>query len=88
MNCKHVIKYGWLVLRLLLLQKIYIIVHELCTILGGILTLQIVKETRIFASFLKLNNTPQNVWGKVDDLSFFDYLSPFCFLLIEFHCIF
>ena len=21
----------------------------------------------------------------VDDLSFFDYLSPFCFLLIEFH---
>ena len=23
--------------------------------------------------------------GRVDDLSFFDYLSPFCFLLIEFH---
>ena len=22
----------------------------------------------------------------MDDLSFFDYLSPFCFLLIEFHC--
>ena len=26
--------------------------------------------------------------GRVDDLSFFYYLSPFCFLLIEFHCIF
>ena len=26
--------------------------------------------------------------GRVDDLSFFDYLSPFCFLLIEFHCYF
>ena len=26
--------------------------------------------------------------GRVDDLSFFDYLSPFCLLLIEFHCIF
>ena len=26
--------------------------------------------------------------GRVDDLSFFDYLSPFCFLLIEFHCSF
>ena len=26
--------------------------------------------------------------GRVDDLSFFDYLSPFCFLLIEFHCTF
>ena len=26
--------------------------------------------------------------GRVDDLSFFDYLSPFCFLLIEFHYIF
>ena len=24
----------------------------------------------------------------MDDLSFFDYLSPFCFLLIEFHCTF
>ena len=23
--------------------------------------------------------------GRVDDLSFFDYLNPFCFLLIEFH---
>ena len=23
--------------------------------------------------------------GRVDDLSFFDYLSPFCFLLIKFH---
>ena len=23
--------------------------------------------------------------GRVDDLSFFDYSSPFCFLLIEFH---
>ena len=28
------------------------------------------------------------VQWRVDDLSFFDYLSPFCFLLIEFHCIF
>ena len=26
--------------------------------------------------------------GRVDDSSFFDYLSPFCFLLIEFHCSF
>ena len=26
--------------------------------------------------------------GRVDDLSFFDYLSPFCFLLIEFYCTF
>ena len=26
--------------------------------------------------------------GRVDDLSFFEYLSPFCFLSIEFHCIF
>ena len=26
--------------------------------------------------------------GRVDDLSRFDYLSPFCFLLIEFHCSF
>ena len=25
---------------------------------------------------------------RVDDLSFFEYLSPFCFLLIEFHCAF
>ena len=24
----------------------------------------------------------------MDDLSFFDYLSPFCFLLIEFLCTF
>ena len=27
-------------------------------------------------------------WGVVDDLSFFDYPSPFYFLLIEFHSIF
>ena len=26
--------------------------------------------------------------GGVDDLSFFDYLSPLCFLLIEFQCTF
>ena len=26
--------------------------------------------------------------GLVDDLSFFDYSSPFCFLLVGFHCIF
>ena len=26
--------------------------------------------------------------GRVDDLSFFDCLSPFCFLFIEFHCTF
>ena len=25
---------------------------------------------------------------RVDDLSFFDYLSSFCFLSIEFHCTF
>ena len=24
--------------------------------------------------------------GRVDDLPFFEYLSPFCFLSIEFHC--
>ena len=27
-------------------------------------------------------------WGSVVNLSFFNYLSPFCFLLIEFHCSF
>ena len=26
--------------------------------------------------------------GRVDDLSFFEYLSQFCFLSIEFHCTF
>ena len=26
--------------------------------------------------------------GRVDDLSFFEYLSPFCFLSIKFHCTF
>ena len=26
--------------------------------------------------------------GRVDDLSFLEYLSPFCFLLIKFHCTF
>ena len=26
--------------------------------------------------------------GRVDDLSFFEYLSPFCFLSIELHCSF
>ena len=26
--------------------------------------------------------------GRVDDFSFFDCSSPFCFLLIEFHCTF
>ena len=26
--------------------------------------------------------------GRVDDLSFFEYLNPFCFLSIEFHCTF
>ena len=26
--------------------------------------------------------------GRVDDFSFFYCLSPFCFLLIEYHCIF
>ena len=28
------------------------------------------------------------LWGRVDDLSFFEYLSPFCFLSFEFHCTF
>ena len=28
------------------------------------------------------------LWGRVDDLSFFEYLSPFVFLSIEFHCTF
>ena len=27
-------------------------------------------------------------WGTMDDSSFFDCLSQFCFLLIEFHCTF
>ena len=26
--------------------------------------------------------------GRVEDLAFFQYLSPFCFLSIEFHCAF
>ena len=26
--------------------------------------------------------------GRVDDLSFFEYISTFCFLSIEFHCTF
>ena len=26
--------------------------------------------------------------GRGDDLSFFEYLSPFCFLSVEFHCTF
>ena len=26
--------------------------------------------------------------GRVDDSSFFEYLRPFCFLLVEFHCSF
>ena len=29
-----------------------------------------------------------NFTGRVDDSPFFDYLSPFCFLLIEFYCSF
>ena len=29
-----------------------------------------------------------NFGGRVDDLSFFEYLSPFCFLSTEFHCTF
>ena len=29
-----------------------------------------------------------SISGRVDDLSFIDYSSPFCFLLNEFHCIF
>ena len=28
------------------------------------------------------------VWGRVDDFLLFDCLSPFCFLLIKFHCTF
>ena len=28
------------------------------------------------------------VRGRVDDLSIFEYLSPICFLSIEFHCTF
>ena len=31
------------------------------------------------------NNLPRE---RVDDLSFFNYLNPFCFLLIDFHCTF
>ena len=30
----------------------------------------------------------RHTFSSLDDLSFFDYLSPLCFLLIEFHCIF
>ena len=31
---------------------------------------------------------PLNVLGRVDDLSFFEYLNTSCFLSIEFHCTF
>ena len=31
---------------------------------------------------------PREIRGRVDDLSFFEYLSPLCFLSIEFHCTF
>ena len=32
--------------------------------------------------------TTCKIRGRVDDLSFLEYLSPFCFLSIEFHCTF
>ena len=44
----------------------------------------LIKQTAI--SPLTRNSTKRR--GRVDDLSFFDYLSSFCFLLIEFHCTF
>ena len=40
---------------------------------------------------LKLRNRKGSIkfrQGRVDDLPFFDYSSPFCFMLIEFNCIF
>ena len=36
----------------------------------------------------KLENLFTRETVRVDDLSFFDYLSPFCILSIEFHCTF
>ena len=35
--------------------------------------------------FRKCFKTTDFSRGRVDDLSFFEYLSPFCFLSIEFH---
>ena len=35
-----------------------------------------------------VENITEEVRGRVDDLSFFEHLSPFCFLSIEFHCAF
>ena len=36
----------------------------------------------------KWNVLPQMMQGRVDDLPFFEYLIPFCFLSIVFHCTF
>ena len=40
----------------------------------------------IISTFQQTNGFLQQIRGREDDLSFFDYLSPFCFQLIEFHC--
>ena len=42
-------------------------------------------------SYSSLHSGGSLAWhhrGRVDDLSFFEYLSPFCFLSIELHCTF
>ena len=36
----------------------------------------------------ELSNVSTSGGARVDDLPFLDYLSPFCFLLIKFHCTF
>ena len=41
------------------------------------------KSITVYGSFFNII-----VRGRVDDLSFFEYLSPFCFLSIEFHSAF
>ena len=38
----------------------------------------------LFPSLINTNK----LRGRADDLSFFDYSSPFSFLVIEFHCTF
>ena len=47
------------------------------------------KNKNILVHFIhKLWNFSKRLQGRVDDLSFFEYLSPFYFSLIEFHCTF
>ena len=43
---------------------------------------------RWFGYVERMDDYRMAIRGRVDDLSFLEYLSPFCFLLIEFHCTF